>query len=241
MKFSLQFNLKNNSIPLDYRRKFLSFLKATMESYDKSLYEKYYNQSNTRKDFTFSVYMPNQTFNKESITIKGNRIYFNFSIYNSTEGLKIYTAIMSKVNCEFPLGKFNKMTLVDIQIKEEKNLIDNLVEFKLLSPLLVRDHNKETNKDWFYTHLDEGCEKRLKEIIKIQLNLIYGNKFDKEADQLRFDFSKCKKTVISNYNVKIPGVLGKFKIEGSSYILDYLYKAGIGSKSSAGFGMIDIV
>ena len=52
---------------------------------------------------------------------------------------------------------------------------------------------------------------------------------------------EMKRTIIKNYGIKFPVSMGIFKVEGNKEILDYLYKSGIGSKSSAGFGMVDIL
>ena len=50
-----------------------------------------------------------------------------------------------------------------------------------------------------------------------------------------------KKVIIKFYEKQIETSVGTFNIKGDKRLLEYLYKAGIGSKRSAGFGMFQII
>ena len=50
-----------------------------------------------------------------------------------------------------------------------------------------------------------------------------------------------KKLIIKFYEKQIECSTGIFALEGDIELLNYLYKAGMGSKHSAGFGMFQIV
>ena len=50
-----------------------------------------------------------------------------------------------------------------------------------------------------------------------------------------------KKVIIKFYEKQIECSAGTFKLEGNKELLNYLYKAGIGSKHSAGFGMFQLI
>ena len=52
---------------------------------------------------------------------------------------------------------------------------------------------------------------------------------------------KAKKVVIKFYEKQIECSTGIFELDGDVELLEYLYKAGVGSKHSAGFGMFQIV
>ncbi len=133
------------------------------------------------------------------------------------------------------------MTLLGVDIKKESLIFEEKIKFKLISPLLVREHNRDTNKDWFYTFEDNCFEEKLKMNIYTHLKEKFPFDIESEVQKLIFDFSKMKKTVISNYSIQFPGSLGIFTVQGNPHIIDYFYKAGFGSKSSAGFGMLDII
>jgi len=53
--------------------------------------------------------------------------------------------------------------------------------------------------------------------------------------------SDIRKVKVKNYGIEVHSNIGKIRIKAQPYILDYLYKAGIGGKRGSGFGMVDIV
>lgn len=50
-----------------------------------------------------------------------------------------------------------------------------------------------------------------------------------------------KEVRVKNYGIALLSNIAKLEIKAKPYILDYIYKAGIGSKRGCGFGMVDIV
>ena len=50
-----------------------------------------------------------------------------------------------------------------------------------------------------------------------------------------------KKTIVKLYEKKIEASIGKFELEGNKQLLDYLYRAGIGTKKAMGFGLMEIL
>ena len=61
------------------------------------------------------------------------------------------------------------------------------------------------------------------------------------VDTLKITPIKAKKVIIKFYEKQIECSTGIFALEGDIELLSYLYKAGIGSKHSVGFGMFQIV
>ena len=51
----------------------------------------------------------------------------------------------------------------------------------------------------------------------------------------------ARKTVVDFKNVLIHSSIGEYIISGESELLNILYKTGIGSKRSGGFGMFDVI
>ena len=47
--------------------------------------------------------------------------------------------------------------------------------------------------------------------------------------------------MVKHYGKYIDVTTGMFEIQANKRILQYLYNSGIGSRSSAGFGMVDLV
>ncbi|MGI6588104.1 MAG: CRISPR-associated endoribonuclease Cas6 [Peptococcia bacterium] len=60
-------------------------------------------------------------------------------------------------------------------------------------------------------------------------------------EEVEFEVLDNKEVKVKNYDIEVLANICYLKIRGKSYILDYLYKAGIGSQRSTGFGMVDLV
>ena len=80
----------------------------------------------------------------------------------------------------------------------------------------------------------------------IKENILYRIEQNKIGDKSLLDgFSikpiEAKKTVIRHYNQMIEASLGCFEISGDNMLLNYLYSCGVGSRTSAGFGMFEVL
>ena len=51
----------------------------------------------------------------------------------------------------------------------------------------------------------------------------------------------ARKTVVSFKNILINSSIGEYILEGNSELLNILYKTGIGSRRSEGFGMFEVI
>lgn len=241
MRFALEFRLKHKKIPIDYRRKFISFLKRCFETYDKAVFDKYYrDRENIEKPYTFAVYLGKAKFMKESIELRNDIIFLNFSTADTEAGLYFYNAVSAMVDREFAFGKENKMKLMTVKLNNEKNIMSETVTFKTLSPILIREHDSESNTDKYFSFEEPNGIDILKENLKYQAEKHFGESSISDVEKLEIEVIGMKKIIVSNYGIKIPANIGKFELSGKTYILDYLYKAGMGSKKSAGFGMLDM-
>ena len=52
---------------------------------------------------------------------------------------------------------------------------------------------------------------------------------------------KCKKVIVTHYGCKIETTVGILLLEGNETILSYFLRAGIGSRKSEGFGMLELL
>ncbi|APT75249.1 hypothetical protein XO10_01715 [Marinitoga sp. 1135] len=234
MRLKLVFNLKENAFPKDYRRVFMSFIKKSLQSYDEMLYTKYYkNQDPILKDYTFSVYFGKCKF-LDFIELENTNLSLFFSTPSYTTGAYFYNAFMNMKFEAFPI-KGNSLKLTKIIKIPEKVIHKNEVIVKTLSPILIREHTKETDK--FYYFDEDKAIDILKENIKYQ----YTKLFDYKISDFTIKPLDIKKTTVLNYNKKIKSNLGIFKISGDTKLLGFLYKSGIGSKRSSGFGMVEII
>lgn len=121
----------------------------------------------------------------------------------------------------------------------EKNITTNNIKIKFLSPLVVRDRDRKARKDYYHSFSSDQFLEKLKININEQIKKCNFN------SDILDDFNLIpilpKKTVVKFYEKQIECSLGIYMLHGKKELLEYLYKAGIGSKRSSGFGMFQII
>lgn len=242
MKFCMRFKLKRNCMSIEYRKQFISFLKASLTNYKNGKYfDKYYQENNTSlKPFCLGAIFPAAKFNKDIIEFNGNIVKLYFSTYDYEAGINFYNALNNMKNVECPLGNANSMTLVSIKKIPEKDINENQIKIKFISPLCVRKHIREGNKDLYFSFQAEEFEQTLREIVKHQIRV--GGILDEEiADEFNIEPLNPRKTVVKHYNQKIECSIGTFIMKGNPELLQFVYRGGIGSRTGASFGMFEII
>ncbi|SHH57790.1 CRISPR-associated endoribonuclease Cas6 [Thermosipho atlanticus] len=235
MRLKLMFKVNSKIIPLDYRRMFISFFKYSLGNYDKEVLEKYYKKKDPiLKDFTFSVFMKNCEFHKNFIQLETNFINLFFSTYSYETLIYFYNAFVNMISHEFNY-KETRLELYNILKIPSKNIESNLITVKTLSPILIRNHTRQSDEYLYFS--EEGAIDILKKNTHYQLKKIFV------MDNSEFDIEilKLKKVTVMNYNKKLRANLGIFRIKSEKKVLEFLYRSGIGSKRSSGFGMIEIL
>lgn len=241
MRFSLVFEIENSNFPLDYRKIFLSFIKAGFEKYDPKLYSDLYdNNDNIRKPYTFSVYMNKAKFGKDEIVMDDSKIILNFSTYSDAFGIYFYNSMLKMLNVFYPAGKSNNIRLIKINLVKDKPVRQARIQVKTLSPVVVREHKKERKIDNYFIPLDEGFQQKLKDNIIQSGQEFFEFDISRDVEELRVEAIDVKDTLVLHYNNKIRASIGKFVLEGKPYLLEYLLKAGMGARRSQGFGMLEV-
>lgn len=235
MKINLQFQLKNNKLPIDYRRVILSFFKkALSEIADGKYYEKYYFKPELR-NFSFAVNLPNPKFSKSEITLGKNEFRITFSTSDKMTGFVFMSAFIKQKGNNFsaPLG--NVFILTNISQIGDKTASSSTALVKMLSPLCIREHNRGENKDYYYSVASDNFEEYANKIIQEQL--IESGFDDERVKGFSIKPLNSKKTVAFHYGNYIECSLGEFVLNGDKAIINYLLQSGIGSRKSAGFGL----
>lgn len=237
MRMKLYFTLENNTIPIDYRRSIISFIKLSLSEYSENEFRKYYNQKdNIIKPYAFSVFFKQPKINGQEIIVEDKKFEMNMTIENYETAIKLYNSFNHQKNKKFSINK-NSWTLQNIALIPEKEIKEENIVIKFQSPLCVRERNQ--NKDYYYSYENEKFEEILKMNIKEQLKIT--NIPSELVDALKITPIKAKKVIIKFYEKQIECSTGTFELEGNIELLNYLYKAGMGSKHSAGFGMFQII
>ncbi|WP_163469551.1 CRISPR-associated endoribonuclease Cas6 [Fusobacterium sp. IOR10] len=234
MRYEVCFKLEKKEITNDYRRKFISYIKNILEKYDSKIKDKFYD-NNQEKEFSFSVYFQGEKFTDEKIYLKSNDIKLFISIYSLEDSLYFTNAMLGSIHKKYLIAD-NQMEVIKIRSLQEKKITKEEVIFKTMSSIAIRE--KLTDKKSWYHDFDEKGLKVLKKNLINNLSDKFPEKYLKEINIYPYEI---KRTVVKNYGIRFPVSLGVFKMEGNKEILNYLYKTGIGSKTSSGFGMVDIL
>lgn len=237
MRLKLNLYLENENLSIQYRKSVISFIKLSLNEYDEKYYKKFYNEKdNIIKPYTFSVFFKSPEFKEDKIIIKDKRIELNISIADYETSIILYNAFNHQKNKKFSLNK-NSWTLKNISMMMEKEIADEEITIKFMSPLVVR--SRVNRKDYYYSFNDNEFLDTLKMNIKEQLKITNIPK--ETVDKFKIETVSAKKVIVKFYEKKIETSTGIFKISGDKKLLEYLYKAGMGSKHSSGFGMFQII
>jgi len=241
MRFNVELLLENEIIPKDKNRVILSLMKHNFESYDKDYFAELYLETPTRpKSFTFSLYMGNCKFLREEISIPDKKIILNFSAYDVKDGIMFYNSFLTHKGKEYPI-KDNVITINKINLVREKTITGNQAVFVTRSPISVREHYGDNQKTWYHSLEDKEGQNVFAKNLRYQLKDIFGEDRILDINEVEFEVLANKEVKVKHYGIEVLANICKLKIKAKPYILDYLYKAGIGSQRSTGFGMIDLV
>lgn len=240
MRFCLEFELKHNEIPLDYRSCLLSYFKKAFLNYSKDVYEELYHDDDPiRKPYTFSVFLGKANFGYKTISLNQKKFKLNFSTSHPEYGINFYNAMLKMRNISYPFSS-NNIRMQKFSLVKEKTITQNQVLVKTMSPVIVRKHDGEKNWDTYYAFNEEGYLDVLKENVFNSAKEFFDFDVKTDIEQIMIMPIEMKETMVLYHGHKIKGNLGKFVITGKTYLLDYLVKAGIGSRRSQGFGMVDV-
>lgn len=243
MRIKIEFETEFEALPLEYRRKFISYLKSAFEDYNQDFYTVLYQSGHAPKSFCFSIYfLPKVRVGKEGVILNSKRFVAWFTTPDVLMGVHLVNALLGRGNKWFPLADCgNKLKVLSVTKVREYPIISNAVPFRILSPVVVRDHDKREGRDWYLTLEDKEFEAVWKRNLKSELQHSFDRDVSCDIDALQLKPIYIKKTVVLHYGIYIPCSLGRFVLEGEKYLLEYLYKAGMGSRRALGFGCLEIV
>ena len=209
-------------------------MKHALEKKYPLLYEQLYGQ-NVLKSFSFSVFLPVQKILKDRYLLASE--YINVKISSSDIQLlaALYNAFMNSRFYDYKLPLNNSFRLINVSYSNTVKVLSNKVLIKFLSPLIVRDHDKEKNADIYLDYTSKDFETKLKAITENYL---------KQRDligTITLKPVKARRTVAKCLDFNLNCSFGLFELSAPPEIIEELYLAGIGSRRSEGFGLFDIV
>ena len=154
-------------------------------------------------------------------------------------GFLLVNVFLSQRNKKFPLPKDTHMILKDVRIIEEKIIREEEAVFQTTigGGVVVREHNKEENKDIYYSVGNERFEEVLNWLMKERFKRLgYPEDIFKDFSCELLD---GRKIVVKHFDLKFPVTTGKFKVKAPKILLEEIYRTGMGSRLSQGFGLLE--
>lgn len=240
MRLKISCQATSSQLPQDYRRKILHMIKKGLEKTNLSLYQELFSD-NRPKSYTFAVFIPEAKFTNNQINFNNQKdIIIQFSTSDGEIGISIYNAFMNLRQQEIPWNPEVSLIISKVELAHQGNISESQLHCRTLAPIVCRDHNRETKKDWFYNFQDSKFLDILKRNLKIKLIPVMGEYISYDIDHLEIHPIRMKKTVVKHYEKQIECSIGKFQLVGKPHLLKRLLDDGLGSMTGTGFGMIEI-
>ena len=154
-------------------------------------------------------------------------------------GFLLVNVFLSQKNKKFPLPKDTYMILKDVRIIEEKVIKGEEAIFQTTigGGIVVREHNKEKNKDIYYSMENERFEEVLNWLMKERFKRLgYPENIFKDFS---CELLEGRKIVVKHFDLKFPVTTGRFKVKAPKILLEEIYRTGMGSRLSQGFGLLE--
>lgn len=242
MRMGCQFEAK--VIPLSYRMMFVSLIKQALRNASEEYFEQLYcydGKSNKKaKDFCFSVFFKNYEIKDDCVNLKEG-LSFNIS---SPDKLFIGHLFNGLLDIKDFTYKDYKIKRGEIHLIKEKNISEEKVKFKTLSPIYIADRAEKP-----LSPNDESFVSEFNYIADMILTNYRGNGLTRSIE---FTPLNMKKTVakeeISQFQkntgkkyMYLECYTGTFMLEGAISDLKDIYALGVSLRRNQGFGMIEVV
>lgn len=234
MQLRLKFLLAQPFLPKQTDRLFVSFIKKAAKN--AGLFEEMFG-TNRSKTFCFSCYLPNPKYIEDKILLSDCCFSVTFSDYSKPDILRLYNGFLRLKDTFYPVAGLNTMMLESISLDRRVKIRTDAVVIKMLSPLIVRKHDVEKNKDTYLAYSDPEFSAILK---KNTEHLIKKLGLSFSLDGFSVFPVHCKAVPLRTFSSSTLGNFGLFQLTGSPALLNFLYEAGLGSRRNAGRGKFEI-
>lgn len=228
-------------IPIKYQSIFLSLLKRGLENAAPEVYKELY-EKNKEKLFSQAVIFKGAKFEKDRILLQTPTITYLFSTLKADLAMAVYNAFIHlKEMKAIPFVGGLKIKVKSVSTIYQETITEKQVVFQTVSPILARDHNRETRKDWFLDFSDEKYEGVLKQNLINRLVPEMGRGIRFDIENLTIKPLNMKKTVTKAYEKFYQGAIGTIELTGEPYLLNAIRDVGLGSKTGLYFGYLNQV
>lgn len=236
MRVLLTFKLANDKFTKNYRNFLMSYFKFALSKEYIDVFNTYFNNDAAIKNYSFSVYIKDMKYEDNLIVSPTKSIKMILSSNDYSFVTALYNSLLINKGRKMDINPDNKIFLERISLIHLDEIKEDTITIKTLSPILVRDRDRERNKDYYVTVNDSNF------IEKLNFNLIYlATHLNLNIDNLKISPIKVRKVVVPLFKVNYDANDGLFELSGNIETLNTLYKVGIGSRRGEGFGLFELV
>lgn len=239
MRLSIQLEIGQKILPIEYRKVIMSLLKKCLSEFEQGKYYDYFYGSGSKKEFCFALNLGRAKFEKNSIFLESDEITWTISISDNLAALRLQNCLLSQKNKIFAFNENNHFIIKSIKPWPHEKITKDNALFYLASPLCLRVHIREGNKDFYVSSKHPEFSEELKKNLKYQLESKRPSLVPALND-LIIDTSKCSWTVVKHYGQKIEVSKGNITLSASPDLLNFIYQDSLGSRRPAGFGLLEL-
>ncbi len=224
------------SIPMDFRRHFISFIKTLL--LDSSFYQRFEKEKPGYSPYVFGVEFAKIVdidSERQEISVQPPVILtISTSLFNLFTDM-CNSAIVNKDKSNVLGLKLSRINLLPL-----KQIRSNTVEFRIVGHAALRGEDD---------YADPGKKKQLEEATNTHmrtkmdfLNRVYFSSSEIHFTPVVFtDYRKLTKGVCQHYGGKITTIKGNVTLTSSPDCLQFLYDFGLGVRTGQGFGLLEVV
>ncbi len=166
MRLTIRFGLEKDHIVFDTHNFLLSYIKFAFSKTYYDEFEQLYLKTPKRKLFTFSSFVKDMKYENGYIVSPHKEIKMYVSSNDSNLLLMLYNALLINKSRKMDVRPNNKIWIKTINLRYLDKIVNNEITIKFLSPLLLRKHYRDTNKDVYITCEDKTFSSELNLNIK---------------------------------------------------------------------------
>jgi len=213
----------------------MSLIKESLKNFSKEDFVRVYGRRASRSvvfNCCFGKYMRIDK-KSEKIILDSPTFLFELSspdtrlmalIYNGLRKTREYSLFNSKI-------KLRDIRPVNTHIRGKDK-----IRVRSLCPIIIKS-SPDTGSRYLLPG-EEGFHKSLNHFCKVRFEEYFSQEFDGKVELQPLEL---KRVVIKHIGTYHTGFKGVFELSSSPKMLQFLYDAGIGTRTSQGFGMLELI
>jgi CRISPR-associated endoribonuclease Cas6 len=236
---------EKSAIPIAYRKMVLSIIKELFKQADPSQYHTYF-ENNTLKPYSFSIFLPQPTFNKTEFILAKPYLDITFSTAEWSDIACLHNGLLALSHPQRPQLRYKTwaVSLSNPILKPEPKITETCIHLKTLSPIVLRNPNAPQN--WCLRLEKEGLEAFTHQL-NVSMTPLTQHFLGKDPHiGFRPIPGKFKETIMrveDDRDSQSTGLMfahkGEFQLTGDPDVLNLSYQTGLGAKRGYGLGCVE--